>query len=167
MTPYAPLIVHDATASPADNADNDAPPAQGGRPRRGSYPFYPGYVLIQRDPLVPRAHLTKVLSSATIVGLLQDRLGREDVEVMLVVCLDGHSRVIAIHEVARGGRHSLSAMPAEILRAPIVVGASAIVLAHNHPSGDPTPSDEDYVMTRRVAEAGQIVGVPLVDHVIL
>ena len=58
-------------------------------------------------------------------------------------------------------------MPRDVLRAALYEAATAMVLVHNHPSDDPLPSAEDLAMTRRIAEAGAMVGVPLVDHVIV
>jgi DNA repair protein RadC len=86
---------------------------------------------------------------------------------MWVVCLDGRNRVRASRRVAQGGLHGCAVLPRDILRVAVREAASAIVLVHNHPSDDPTPSSEDLVMTRRVCDAAAVVGVPLVDHVIV
>ena len=88
-------------------------------------------------------------------------------ESMYVVCLDGGNRPIAICEVAKGGIGSIAVVVADIYRPAIAVGASGIVLAHNHPSGNPKPSKQDDVMTRKVKEAGELLGLPLLDHVII
>jgi DNA repair protein RadC len=69
--------------------------------------------------------------------------------------------------VAQGGLHGCSVHPRDILRAALADAASAILLVHNHPSADPTPSMEDLAMTRMIAEAAAIVGTPLLDHVII
>lgn len=70
-------------------------------------------------------------------------------------------------KVAVGGLHSCSVSVADILRVVLVGKASAFVLAHNHPSGDPTPSEDDVVLTRAIEEAGKLIGLPLLDHVII
>jgi len=67
----------------------------------------------------------------------------------------------------RGTVSRTACEPAGILRAALLCNASAVVLFHNHPSGDPSPSAEDLAFTRRLAEAGEIVGVRLVDHLIV
>ncbi|HSN96959.1 MAG TPA: JAB domain-containing protein, partial [Candidatus Nanopelagicales bacterium] len=69
--------------------------------------------------------------------------------------------------VAQGGQHGCSVSARDILRAALADAAAAMVLVHNHPSGDATPSPEDVEMTRSLAMAGFVVGVPLIDHVIL
>ena len=106
-------------------------------------------------------------SSENIHKMLRERILSEDVERMYVVCLDGRSRVKMLHEVSRGGLHGCSMSARDILRIPVMCAASAFVLVHNHPSGDPTPSPEDIGLTRKVIEASGVMGIPLVDHVII
>ncbi len=108
-----------------------------------------------------------ITSSAAVVARLGPDLAGLAHEEMWLLCLDGRNHVRAARRVAQGGLHSCSVMPRDVLRAGLYEAASALVLVHNHPSDDPTPSAEDLVMTRRVAEAGAVVGLPLVDHVIL
>ena len=88
-------------------------------------------------------------------------------EEMWVLSLDGRNQLRGTRRVARGGVHRLSVAPRDILAAAIADGASTFVLVHNHPSGDPTPSPDDITMTRITATAGELMGIPLVDHVIL
>jgi DNA repair protein RadC len=108
-----------------------------------------------------------VTNSAQVAAHLTPRLGALAHEELWVLCLDGKNRVRATRRVAQGGLHGLTVQPRDVLRAAIFEAASTIILAHNHPGGDPTPSVEDLVMTRRIAEVAALVGVPLVDHVIL
>jgi DNA repair protein RadC len=88
-------------------------------------------------------------------------------EEMWVLSLDGRNQLRGTRRVAQGGVHRLSVAPRDILAAAIADGASTFVLAHNHPSGDPTPSADDITLTRMAATAGDLMGIPLVDHVIL
>ncbi len=106
-------------------------------------------------------------SSVEVHELLRERALSEDVERMYVICLDGQNRMKYLHEVSRGGLHGCAVAPRDILRIVIMAASSAFVLVHNHPSGDPTPSREDVVMTKTIAEAAKVVGVELVDHVII
>jgi DNA repair protein RadC len=108
-----------------------------------------------------------VSSSAVVAARMEHEIAPLMHEEMWLLCLDGRNHVRAARRVAQGGLHSCSVMPGDILRVALYEAAAAMVLAHNHPSDDPTPSEEDFVMTRRVAEAGLLVGVPLVDHVIV
>jgi DNA repair protein RadC len=81
--------------------------------------------------------------------------------------LNTRSHIIGGECVAKGGRSGLCITPADILRGAILAGASAIILGHNHPNGDPTPSDEDIYMTKVVAAAGHTVGIHLADHIVV
>jgi DNA repair protein RadC len=86
---------------------------------------------------------------------------------MLGIALDGRNRFIAEVELARGGRHGAALFVSDALRPLIRVGASAVILVHNHPSGDPAPSPEDISLTTAIKVAADCVGIPLVDHIII
>jgi DNA repair protein RadC len=90
-----------------------------------------------------------------------------DHEQVWLLVLDGRNRLKSVQRVAQGGLHGCALTPGDVLRPAVRDAGSAIVLVHNHPSGDPEPSPEDLVMTRRVATAGELLGVPLLDHVIV
>ncbi len=90
-----------------------------------------------------------------------------DHEELWVLALDGRNGLRAARLVASGGLHGLSVALGDPVRVALRAGGSAFVLVHNHPSGDPTPSEEDERFTTRVAEAARIVGIPLLDHVIV
>jgi DNA repair protein RadC len=90
-----------------------------------------------------------------------------DHEEMWLLSLDGRSALGSSRRVGQGGLHGLALTAKDILRPALRDGASAIVLVHNHPSGDPTPSPEDVSMTRAVVSACSAVGLPLLDHVIV
>lgn len=81
--------------------------------------------------------------------------------------LDRRHRPLALRRLTSGSDALTVVEPRQIFRVAIGVGAAAVVLAHNHPSGDPTPSAEDRAITERVARAGQIVGVSLLDHLVI
>lgn len=125
----------------------------------------PGWSRAQR--VRKKTVLGTAKSSTHVHELVRDRICREAVEVMYVLALDGTSRVTALFEVSRGGLHGCSVSAVDILRAVICARSGAFVLVHNHPSGDPSPSSDDVVMTRCVAEASKAVGVEFLDHVIV
>ena len=102
-------------------------------------------------------------SAAALMSVLQD----EPSEVFVIMCLTTKHRVIAYHEVSRGILDSTLVHPREVFRAAILANAAGIVAGHNHPSGDPTPSPDDIALTRRLAAAGEVLGVPLLDHIIV
>lgn len=95
------------------------------------------------------------------------RLSALEHEEVWLLCLDGRNALRSSRRVAQGGAHGCALTPKDILTPALKDAASAIVLVHNHPSGDPTPSPEDVHMTRAVAEACNVVGVPLLDHIVV
>lgn len=88
-------------------------------------------------------------------------------EVMGALLLDAKNRLIRDEVVFRGGVSSASVAPGPLLRIAVLDGAAALVLYHNHPSGDPTPSPEDRATTARFVAAGEAVGIPVRDHVVV
>jgi len=102
-----------------------------------------------------------------VAHYLTARHGRVDQEIMGALFLDLRNRLIADKDVFRGTQGRVAVEPRAILREALALGAMSIVLWHTHPSGDPTPSIEDFSFTRRLARAGEIVGVRLADHLIL
>ena len=95
------------------------------------------------------------------------RLATLDHEELWVLLLDGRNNLRAARRAASGGIHGLHVAPRDVLRCVLREGASAFVLVHNHPSGDPSPSDEDIAFTRAIERGGASVGTPLVDHVVI
>ena len=94
-------------------------------------------------------------------------LGALSHEELWVIALDGRHALLAARKVGQGGSRGVAVSTRDVLRVALRAGASAFVLVHNHPSGDPTPSEEDIAMTATVAAAGAVIGVPLVDHVVV
>jgi DNA repair protein RadC len=95
------------------------------------------------------------------------RYAQRDQEVMGAVYLNTRHRLIAVSELFRGTVSRAAVEPREVLKEGLVRGACGVVLFHTHPSGDPSPSLEDLSFTRRMAEAGDAVGIRLIDHLIL
>jgi DNA repair protein RadC len=91
----------------------------------------------------------------------------EEQEVFLAFPLDIKNRVLGYVEVARGSIDSVGVDPRMVFRTAVLLGASAVIVVHNHPSGDPTPSAEDVALTERLVDAGRILGIPVLDHVIV
>lgn len=97
--------------------------------------------------------------SPRLAGLVQ--------EVFIVVGLDIRNGLVDVVEVARGTAVGVEVHPREVFRPLIRMAAAGGVLVHNHPSGDPTPSGEDIDLTRRLAEVGRLLGIPIIDHVVI
>jgi DNA repair protein RadC len=100
-------------------------------------------------------------------GYLMPRFGSRGVEQFGIMLLDARHRVMRTAVLAIGTLNSSIVEPRDVFREAAIGGAAAIVLFHNHPSGDPTPSPEDVALTRRLVAAGALIGIDVVDHVIL
>ena len=88
-------------------------------------------------------------------------------EHFVVILLDGRNRVMGESQISQGTLTASLVHPREVFRSAIRSAAAALVLVHNHPSGDPEPSAEDLSVTHRLVEAGEIVGIRIVDHVVV
>lgn len=101
-----------------------------------------------------------------VVDLLSDMrdLTQEEFRVLF---LNAKNRVLGVEGIFRGGIDRVEVYPGEIFRRAVSYSAAAIIVAHNHPSGDPEPSREDRRLTRRLEDAGQLLGIPVLDHVII
>jgi len=106
-------------------------------------------------------------NSRSFHDYLDASLGGRPVECVMAVFLDAKNRVIASKVIFEGTLTASSIYPREIVRAALDHHAAAIMLAHNHPSGDPRPSDEDMAITRRLIFASRVVDIVLHDHLII
>jgi DNA repair protein RadC len=95
------------------------------------------------------------------------RLRDEAQERFVVLLLDGRHRVLREEVISQGTLTASLVHPREVFRPALREAAAALVLVHNHPSGDPTPSHEDRVVTTRLQQAGEVLGIPVLDHVIV
>ena len=102
-----------------------------------------------------------------VTSFLIPILGHEATEVFGILCLSTKHHFIAWHEVSRGSLDTAHVHPREVFKAALLVNAACIVGAHNHPSGDPSPSPDDRELTRRLASAGTLLGVDVLDHIIV
>jgi len=94
-------------------------------------------------------------------------LRQEIVEVCGVLCLSKKCDVLAYHEVSRGTIDHTVVHPRDVFRIALLAHAAAVIVGHNHPSGDPSPSPDDFRLTDRLNQAGAIIGVDLNDHLIV
>jgi len=102
-----------------------------------------------------------------VVAWARPRLAPLEHEEVWLLSLDGRNGLKSAQRIAQGGLHGCALTTRDVLRPALRDAASAIVLVHNHPSGDPGPSAEDVEMTRALAAACEVVGVPLLDHVVV
>jgi DNA repair protein RadC len=108
----------------------------------------------------------KACNPAQVAALLSEERVMEQ-EVFTVITFDGGHNVIKKHMVTKGLANRSQVHPRETFRVAVQDGAVSIIVAHNHPSGSLDASPDDLIATRRLAEAGSILGIPLVDHLIV
>lgn len=102
--------------------------------------------------------------AAALVMPEMRHLEREEFRVIL---LDTKNRVIGVETVAVGSLNSAGVQPREVFKAAVRRSAATVILVHNHPSGDPTPSREDVALTKRLAQAGELLGIEILDHIVV
>ena len=109
----------------------------------------------------------QIRSPADVAHILQGEMAPLEQEEMRVLLLDTRSRVLAIRTVYKGSLNTTLVRIGELFREAIRANAAAVILVHNHPSGDPSPSPDDVEITRQVTDAGRLLDIQLLDHVIL
>jgi DNA repair protein RadC len=109
----------------------------------------------------------RIDSSRDVDAALRGRLAGAEVERFVALPMDAKNRVIAELTIARGGLSMCPVAPADVFRAILREAAVSVIFAHNHPSGDASPSTDDIVLTDRLARAGALLGVRVLDHVIV
>lgn len=108
-----------------------------------------------------------IVTPSDAAQFIMSRLRHETHEKFLVILLNTKNRVIRVIQIAEGSLTSAVVHPREIYAPAVVNHAASILVAHNHPSGDPYPSEEDRKLTVALEKAGNILGIPLLDHVII
>ncbi len=94
-------------------------------------------------------------------------LHEEPEEVCVLLCLNTKGVITAYYEVSRGHLNGATIHPREVFKRALISNCNAIMIAHNHPSGDPTPSQEDIRITKRLIEVGELIGIEVLDHIIV
>lgn len=123
------------------------------------------FELGRRALLPPRTH--RVAKADDVYQLYRARLTGLSQEIGLVLALNAKNHVIAEVEIARGQVDSIPVHPREVFRPLIRHSAVSGIFIHNHPSGDPTPSEPDISLTRRLVEVAHVIGIPILDHVVI
>jgi DNA repair protein RadC len=102
-----------------------------------------------------------------VAGLVRSRLKDKKKEYFLALLLDTRNRLIKAAEISVGSLDSSIVHPREVFKEAISASAAAVIFVHNHPSGDPEASEDDINLTKRLAEAGEVVGIEVLDHIII
>lgn len=128
--------------------------------------------LVALSELTRRVHAAqhmrrKIDSADELVELLMPQMRFSTKEVFLLVLLNSQNQIIAMQEISKGTVNETIVHPREVFREAIRRSSTAIVLVHNHPSGDPEPSEEDLEVTCRLSEGGYLLGIEVLDHLII
>ena len=113
------------------------------------------------------SYAIKSPDDAAQIGKEFMRIHEEPEEYMYMICMNIKNKVIGVFEISHGTANSSLVSPREVFQKALLANAVSIIVMHNHPSGDPTPSREDIEVTKRLVEAGKIVGVEVLDHLII
>lgn len=108
-----------------------------------------------------------ISSPGDAAGLLNEFLEEGDREQFIVLCLNTKNNPTAIATVSIGSLNSSIIHPREVFKIAMLANSASVIISHNHPSGDPEPSREDIAVTRRLVEAGEILGIHVIDHVVV
>ncbi|WP_456473916.1 RadC family protein [Candidatus Pyrohabitans sp.] len=108
-----------------------------------------------------------IKSSAEAFRVLQQRLSQRKVEAFAGLYMNSKNRVLRFAYISQGGMEASVVQPREVFRIALEEAATRVIVAHNHPSGDPEPSEEDIRITRALKNAGELIGIELLDHLVI
>jgi DNA repair protein RadC len=120
-----------------------------------------------RRSMVPRLERPQVRVSRDVYDFYRPRIGHLNHEVFHAMCLDSKHRLLRDQRIVEGGLSTCSVLPREAFSPALRASACAVIFVHNHPSGDATASADDLALTVRLKEAGQVLGIRVLDHVIV
>lgn len=129
--------------------------------------YIPRYTLQLIRDSSQQADRRQVSAPSTAVDILRTYVGDPDREHLVCLLLDTKNRPVGLHTVAIGSQNASIVRAADVFKAAIVANAMSMILCHNHPSGDPQPSADDIAVTRKLAEAGKLLDITVLDHIIL
>jgi DNA repair protein RadC len=119
----------------------------------------------ERD--VPYGINGKVDTPSKVANLVGNLLKDSDREQLIVLSVDTKTKPVCIEYIAVGALNVVHVEPREIFKHAILSNASAIIMVHNHPSGEVEPSENDFKITKRIMKAGKLIGIELLDHIII
>lgn len=124
-------------------------------------------VRIRADVVAETVTRQPVTSPQAARELVESMIRQEAVECFAVVLLNVRNHPVGVHLLSRGLTAAAPVCPREVFRLAVIESCVAVVVAHNHPSGDPTPSYDDRMVTERLRQAGEIIGIAVLDHLIV
>jgi DNA repair protein RadC len=141
------------------------------KPSKKRVNFYRVALVKESSSLYEDVYLTKIDSprdaAQKSMVILRDMLDDADREKLVVLYLNTKHVITGAEVVSTGSLNSSVVHPREVFKGALLASSAAIIVAHNHPSGDPTPSQEDVNVTERLKKAGEILGIELLDHIVV
>lgn len=137
---------------------------------KGETKMQPIFEIVKIKQVIQEVHELdkyKIYSPKDASYIATQMIGDDDREVFLVMVLNTKNQVVAVHRAHVGSLNSSIVTPREVFKAAILNNAASIIVSHQHPSGDPTPSNEDIEVTKRLMDAGRILGIDVLDHLIV
>jgi len=124
-------------------------------------------IQLVKDHSVDWEHEQRFISAEQVAEAATLLFDGTDREIFAVFMLDGKNRIVSYNLVSLGSLNQSIVHPRETFKAAILANAAAVIMVHNHPSGDTTPSTEDTELTRRMIQAGEVLGIKVLDHIII
>lgn len=127
-------------------------------------------VILEKEKSMNCPSLSYAIKSpddAVVIGKEFMRIHEEPEEYLYMICMNTKNRVIGVFEISHGTVNASLVTPREVFQKALLANAVNIILMHNHPSGDCTPSRQDIEITKRLVEAGNLLGVDVLDHIII
>lgn len=123
--------------------------------------------LVRDAGRIPPA-FSKINSSGDVFRILHPYYENHDREEFVMLCLDSKNKILALNSVSIGSLTASTEIHIrELFKAAILSNSASIIVSHNHPSGDPTPSDQDKKLTRRISAAGRLLRISVLDHIVV
>ena len=123
-------------------------------------------VMLVRESTFPIAQ-KKVQDPETAAKIFTEYLKSADKEIFVAMYLNSDNKILGIHTVSIGTLNSSLVHPREVFKIACMISAASIIISHNHPSGNSEPSAEDITITKQLVEVGEIMGIPVQDHIII
>jgi DNA repair protein RadC len=121
--------------------------------------------LVKEDSI--SSDISSIDQPSQVAAMVMDDLRNEDREKFMIVMLNTKNKVIGFNLVSMGTLNASIVHPREVFKPAIIAGAGSVILIHNHPSGDPSPSQEDIEVTKRMVASGDVLGITVRDHLVI
>src|SRR5262245_60605455 len=120
-----------------------------------------------REKVVEYASNEPITSAKQAFDVFKGLVADLDREAAWLMCLDTRNKITCLHRISEGTLNGSLLHPREVFKTAVLSNSAHIIIAHNHPSGDPSPSPDDIKITKRIQQAGEVLGIKLLDHLVI